>query len=194
MEVQTRFNGGWREIMEGYSLEVGGILMRCQRVVFTGKQMSQFGLHTFRQSSQAKKYLTTIVSLQQIMRWGGIIGFLPLFSLVGMAYKCAQLCLTLWHSMDCRPPCSPVHGIFQVRIMEWAVISSFRGSSQLRDWNRGSCISCIGRQILYNEATLEGKILMDMYVSRHPALWHPSFLREGDLWITPSFPDPPDPA
>ena len=71
--------------MEGSSLEVGGILMRWQRVVFTGKQMLQFGLHTFRESSQAKKYLTIIVSSQRKMRWAGIIGFLPLFSLVGMA-------------------------------------------------------------------------------------------------------------
>ena len=150
MEVQTRFNGGWREVMEGSSLELGGVLMRWQRVVFTGKQIPQFGLHTFRESSQAKKYLTIIVSLQWKMRWGGIIGFLPLFSLVGMACMCAQLCLTLWDPMDCSSPCSSVHGIFQVGIKEWVAISSSRGSSQLRDWTRVSCISCIGRGILYH--------------------------------------------
>ena len=35
--------------------------------------------------------------------------------------------------MECSPPGSFVHGIFQVRILEWVVISFFRGSSRLRD-------------------------------------------------------------
>ena len=35
---------------------------------------------------------------------------------------------------------SRVHGIFQARILEWVVISSSRGSSQLRNW---TCISCV---------------------------------------------------
>ena len=34
--------------------------------------------------------------------------------------------------MDCSPPGSSVHGIFQARILEGVAISSFRGSSQLR--------------------------------------------------------------
>ena len=29
--------------------------------------------------------------------------------------------------MDCRPPGSSVHGIFQVRILEWVSLSFFRG-------------------------------------------------------------------
>ena len=45
-----------------------------------------------------------------------------------------------------------VHGIFQARILEWVAISSFRGSSQPRD---RTCISCTGRQILYQCATWE---------------------------------------
>ena len=40
-----------------------------------------------------------------------------------------------------------VHGIFQARILEWRAIS--RGPSHLRDWTPVSCVSCIGRQILY---------------------------------------------
>ena len=31
------------------------------------------------------------------------------------------------------PPGSSVHGIFQARILKWVAISSYRGSSQLRD-------------------------------------------------------------
>ena len=35
--------------------------------------------------------------------------------------------------MDCNPPGSSVHGIFQVKIQEWVTITSFRVSSQPRD-------------------------------------------------------------
>ena len=42
----------------------------------------------------------------------------------------AQLCLTLWDPMDCSPPGSSVHGIFQARILEWVAISFSRGSSR----------------------------------------------------------------
>ena len=41
----------------------------------------------------------------------------------------AQMCPTLCDPMDCSPPGSSVHGIFQARIMEWVSISSPRGSS-----------------------------------------------------------------
>ena len=40
-----------------------------------------------------------------------------------------QSCLTLCNPLHCRPPDSSVHGIFQARILEWAVISSSEGSS-----------------------------------------------------------------
>ena len=42
----------------------------------------------------------------------------------------ARLCLTLSNPMDCSLPGSSVHEILQARILEWAAISSFRGSSQ----------------------------------------------------------------
>ena len=35
----------------------------------------------------------------------------------------AQLCLTLHDPMDCSPPGSSVHGIFQARVLEWGVIA-----------------------------------------------------------------------
>ena len=61
----------------------------------------------------------------------------------------AQSCLTLCNPMDCNPPGSSVHGIFQARILEWLAISFSGGSSWPRDQTWASCISCIGRQILY---------------------------------------------
>ena len=75
--------------------------------------------------------------------------------------------LTLSHSVvsdslwpiDCRPPGSSVHGVFQERILEWLAISFSRGSSQLRDW---TCISCIDRWILHHWATWEASLCCSM--------------------------------
>ena len=44
---------------------------------------------------------------------------------------------------------------FQARILEQVVISFSRGSSWPRDWTHISCVSCIGRQILYHWTTRE---------------------------------------
>ena len=51
----------------------------------------------------------------------------------------AQSCPTLCDPMDCSPPGSSVHEIFQARILEWVAISFSRGSSQPRDWTQVSC-------------------------------------------------------
>ena len=40
--------------------------------------------------------------------------------------------------MDCSLPGSPVHRIFQARVLEWVAISFSRGCSQPRDWTRVS--------------------------------------------------------
>ena len=41
----------------------------------------------------------------------------------------AQLCSTFYSPVDCSPPGSSVHGIFQARILEWVAISFSKGSS-----------------------------------------------------------------
>ena len=46
----------------------------------------------------------------------------------------AQSCPTLSDPMDCSPPCSSVHGIFEARILEWVAISFSRGS-----WRLSAC-------------------------------------------------------
>ena len=51
---------------------------------------------------------------------------------------------------DCSSPGSSVHGILQVRILEWVAMSSSSRSSQSRDGTRVSYVSCIGRWILYH--------------------------------------------
>ena len=60
--------------------------------------------------------------------------------------------------MDCSLLGFSLHGIFQARILEWVAISSSAGSSQPRDWTHISCISCIGRWILYHCATREAPL------------------------------------
>ena len=55
----------------------------------------------------------------------------------------------------CSPPGSSVHGTLQARILEWAAIAYSRGSSGPRDQTHVSCISSIGRWILYHCATWE---------------------------------------
>ena len=59
------------------------------------------------------------------------------------------MCGHVWlcNPLDCSPPGSSVHGIFQARILEWVAICYSEGSFPLRDWNH---VSCIGRQILYH--------------------------------------------
>ena len=47
----------------------------------------------------------------------------------------------LCNSMDCSPPGSSVHGIFQARILEWVAMPSSRGSSWPRNQTHISCIA-----------------------------------------------------
>ena len=78
--------------------------------------------------------------------------------------------------MDCNPPGSSVHGIFQARIQEWVAISFNRLSS----WPRNqTCVSCIGRQIFYycaTRAALENIVyktqnLNSRLVTKEPSWW-----------------------
>ena len=64
--------------------------------------------------------------------------------------KSLQSCPTPCDPMDCSQPGSSVHGMFQVRVPEWATISSFRASSLPRDRTCISYISCTGRWVLYH--------------------------------------------
>ena len=59
--------------------------------------------------------------------------------------SCVWLFVTPW-TVDHQAPLSMGFS----RILEWVAISSSRESSQPRDW---TCISCIGRWILYHWAT-----------------------------------------
>ena len=84
------------------------------------------------------------------------------------------------------------------RILEWVAISFFRGSSWPRDW---TCISCIGRWILYHWVTREASdfgicwclviksyptlcYLMDCSMSGFPVLHRlPEFAQTHVHWV-----------
>ena len=55
--------------------------------------------------------------------------------------KVTQSCPTLYDPMNCSPPGSSVHGIFQARVLDWDVISFSRGSSRPRDQTWVFCIA-----------------------------------------------------
>ena len=80
---------------------------------------------------------------------------------------CAQLISSVWlyEPTDWGSPSSPVHGIFQARILEWVTISLSRGSSRLRDRALVSCISCTGRWILYYWASWEALQCLNLLIN-----------------------------
>ena len=55
----------------------------------------------------------------------------------------------VWDTLDCSLPGSSVHGIFQVKILEWVVIYSFSGFSRAKDQTWVSCASCIAGGFFY---------------------------------------------
>ena len=69
-----------------------------------------------------------------------------------------QLCLALCYPMNCSPTGSSVYRISQGRIPETVAIFSSSGSSQPRDRTHISCVSCIGRLILYHRVTWEAHL------------------------------------
>ena len=59
----------------------------------------------------------------------------------------AQSCPTLCNPMDCSPPGSSNHGIFQAKVLEWVAISFSRGSSWPR--NRTWVSHTVGRHFYH---------------------------------------------
>ena len=73
-----------------------------------------------------------------------------------------QSCPTLCDPMDCSPPGSLVHGIFQAWILEWLAISFSRGSSWTRDRTQVSHI--VGRRFtVWAEGTANMHLMTDWF-------------------------------
>ena len=87
-----------------------------------------------------KNFPVALLSWEAIGNWiRGIVCLTPGES----ESEVAQSCPTLCDPMDCSPPGSSVHGIFQARILEWGAIFFSRRSAWPRDWTQVSRI--VGR-------------------------------------------------
>ena len=82
----------------------------------------------------------------------------------------AQSRPTLCYPVDCNLMGSSVHGILQTRILEWAAISSSRGSPWPRAWTQ---VSCKGGRFFTLWATRE-TLLIPLWISPSlKSLWLP---------------------
>ena len=76
--------------------------------------------------------------------------------------KLLQSCPVLYSAMNSSLSGSFVHGILQVRILEWVAMSSSRGSSQPRDGTNIPGFSCIVRCFFYHQHH-QGSLLITEY-------------------------------
>ena len=90
---------------------------------------------------QCLKVNKSVFRLINHMFSGGFHAVISFYVLYSCMY--AQSWLTLCDPLDCSPPGSSLHGIFQARILEWVSISFSRDSSQSRDQTHVSCVSWI---------------------------------------------------
>ena len=62
----------------------------------------------------------------------------------------AQSCPTLSDPMDCRPPGSSVHGIFQAGVLEWGAIA-FSGRETTYRKNEAGIITCLKYTVTFKK-------------------------------------------
>ena len=94
----------------------------------------------------------------------------------------AQSCRTLCDPVDCSPPGSSVHGVFQARTLERVAISFSRGSSRHSDQSSVSCVSCVGRWVT-SSASWEARNSSSIFprlsgIPQVPAFWSRWLLRD----------------
>ena len=88
-----------------------------------------------------------------------------------------QSCPILCNPMDCSPPGSSVHGIFQARIPEWVTIPFSRRSSQPKDRTRvsptaGRFFTIWATREAQRHNSNPGKIaVISHYPNTHSGLW-----------------------
>ena len=95
------------------------------------------------------------LSLSEAFSFSSFLSYLYTAAAAAATAKSLQSCPSLWDPIYGSPPGSSVPGILQARIPEWVAISFSRRSSLTRDW---TCVSCIGRWVLYQRATREAHL------------------------------------
>ena len=138
----------------------------------------------------SKILCATLKTTREKWRWHLIV-----WTKIMMVCVCVCVCVCILNlvwlfsdPMNCKPPGSSVHGIFLAKILEWVAIFYSRGFSWPRDWTCVSCISCvswIGRQILYHcdtwEAFLKHNACLQMQIYPH-CLYIP--ITKDGAWYT----------
>ena len=97
------------------------------------------------QNKKMKYILFEIANMVPLAIWGWVCA----------CYVDSVVSDSLWPHGHCSLLGSSVHGILQVRILQWVAIPFSRGSSWPRDWTHVSHVSCIGRWVPYHWATRE---------------------------------------
>ena len=103
---------------------------------------------------------------------GICLNLFGLFACILSDFSHVQLFVMLW---TCSLPGSSVHGILQARILEWVATPFSRESFQPRKEILISCVSCIGRLVLYHQRQLGYPLGSLICVFLLPALY---------LWVS----------
>ena len=113
-----------------------------------------------------------------------------------MTQQCSWIQAILLHACSVMAD-SATHGLwpdtllcpwnFQASILEWVAISFSTRSSRPRDWTHLSCVSSIGRQIVYHRATRETHIIV---LQIHVLPWRQS-MKISYLSVSPPLPITP---
>ena len=104
-------------------------------IYFDNKLVCKYPLLLLCTTCEIYEGICTLVSicLDMKLAWMTNTSLLLMCKNVKSESEVAQSCPTLCNPMDCSLPGSSVHGISQVIILEWVVISFFRGSSWPRN-------------------------------------------------------------
>ena len=100
--------------------------------------------------------------------------------------QCVHAQWILRDPLDCSLPGSSVHGTLQAKILEWVAISFSRESSWPRDWTWVSCVSYIGRQVLYQLSPWENPIFfshIEKGLNCAGHLFWPEEVRQPHWWV-----------
>ena len=146
----TNFSGRWKE-------ETGQIIIITMVFFFLPHR---FFYLTYNSSSHKLFYPEIIIDSQEVanLQRSAMCSLLIFSQSSTLQDNCMCVCSVVSNLCDLMGyslPGSSVHGIFQARILEWVAISFSRRSSRPRDRTWVSCISRIGRWILYCWATWE---------------------------------------
>ena len=98
------------------------------------------------------------------------IGAFAVISLKCVKVLVAQLHPTPWDPMDYSPPGYSVHGIPQVRILEWVAVPFSRVSPRPRDWTQANCSAhrflTIWAMSVFNIKSLKKKKKSHKYITK----------------------------